>query len=184
MNISLGTIDVWAISEGFTVGSLLSSLSIVVSSADVLVIGSYVTPPAAALWLTNNTMHADFLDKPFDDDNFYLNRVKYPQGRSYRIPASPAILLELAKTVTECLTENNDCFIDHLLAYRTGTPTVPLLDFHDASIGGTLTLSGLYNDATVLSFAASLQCEATRVLNPEIEFMAPKTEGSAPSDIP
>lgn len=184
MNISLGTIDVWAVNEGFTVASLLSSLSTVVSSVDVLVIGAYATPPAAALWLANNAMAADFPDKPYRDDNFHVNRVKYPEGRSYQIAASHKMLLELANVVTECRTESEDCFFEHLLAYRRGAPTIPLLDFHDAFIGGTLNLSGLYNQATVLAFAACLQCEAIRMLNPEIAFMVPKVEVSTATDIP
>ena len=58
-------------------------------------------------------------------------------------------------------------FFDHLLAYRRGVPIIPLLCFHDAFIGGTLALSGLYSETTVRKFATALRSAYALQRNPE-----------------
>ncbi len=101
-------------------------------------------------------------------DTFDLNRTEHPNGRPFELPMNHGILNALVEEAERIDGQDvKPLFFDHLVAYRRGNPTVPLLCFHDAFSGGNLVLSGLYPEATLRHFSAGLPSTYLLQRNPE-----------------
>ena len=166
MYILLRTDRVWEIEGRFGASSFFNTLPVICLPSDILVIGSYDVGLEASQWLATNEIRLSDREKPFHD-NFDLNKDEYPNGRAYALHPTQTCLRELS-SLSELKGggRDRDLFFDHVLMYRPGVPTVPLLNYHDA-MRGDLHLSGLYSGHTASSFAKHLQAVATLLVNPE-----------------
>lgn len=167
MNLYLSTIDVWAFEDEFRPSVFFRQLRTVLHDGDVIAVGAY--SPSQRLCASLTALGATTADAgsvysvPFD-----LNRTEHPKGRSFEFSMSDGILNALARQAERADGQDDKAlFCDHIVAYRRGVPTVPLLSFHDAFNGGTLVLSGLYSESTVQLFAAGLPSVYALKQNPE-----------------
>jgi hypothetical protein len=168
MFIPLETIGIWELEPTFTPQQFFRALHQLCEPTDRLVIGSYDLLPEIAEWLNRKDIPLVPTDRVFLQ-NFELNRGEYPNGRAWSFPMSPDHLEALCR-FTELPNGGKEThlFFDHVVVFRPGNPSIPLLNFHDAFKGSTLCLTGLYDEETVSRFADTLQCKATWRTNPAV----------------
>lgn len=171
MYIALETIKAWEIKGDFIAKVFFSSLSIILSDQDYLVIGAYNPSPSSIDIMTRYEITNNNEAYPFNH-SFDFNRDEYPIGRAYVFKFENHLVEELVNLATQENGSNDkQLFFDHVLAYRPGTPTIPLLNFHDAFYGGSLYLSGLFCKKKVTDFANSLNAHAKDDFNLAIKGM-------------
>ena len=169
MYIKLRTINVWKITGDLDERQLFDALPRVCEPSDILVIGA--SDPIASIrkWLTNNAL-PDEKEKPFFDENFSweINKIESPYGRSYSFHPTAGNIQKLIELLEVSMRETERCsFFDHLLLYRPGLPTVPLVDFHDAFSGGILRFSEIYSKREIDAFLNGTNAQSTLVKNPD-----------------
>lgn len=167
MNLCLSTIDVWAFEDEFQPNVFFRQLRTLLHDGDVIAVGAY--SPSQRLCASLTAFGATTADVgSIYSVTFDLNRTEHPKGRSFEFPMSNGILNALAREAERSDGQDDKAlFCDHIVAYRRGVPTVPLLCFHDAFDGGTLVLSGLYSESTVQPFAAGLPSVYALQRNPD-----------------
>lgn len=167
MNLCLSTIDVWTFPDEFLPSAFLRQLPILLRDGDVIALGAY--NPTQRLSTVLNALGATETDA----DSIYsvcfqFNREEYPNGRSFELPMSAAVISALVRESERSDgQEDKPLFFDHLVAYRRGVPVVPLLSFHDAFYGGELYVSGLHSEQIIKQFAAGLPSAYAAQRNPE-----------------
>ena len=170
MYMPLATADVWEIAGNFEPCRLFGCLPLICVSDDILILGSYWVQKDIAQSLMAIEIELPEGEKPFAS-SFDINRREYPEGRFYVFHPGESQLETLALlSRTFKGGVEKDIFFDHLLLYRSGTPLVPLLYFHDAFMGGTLYLSGHYSEKVIHLFASSLGATARLVDNPDLRI--------------
>ncbi|RYD45737.1 MAG: hypothetical protein EOP85_08820 [Verrucomicrobiaceae bacterium] len=166
MNLNLETIDIWVAEFSTSPSDFFSSLHHLLHETDVLVIGSYDLDPAAADWFTQHETPPRNSHIPYDDF-FHVNRDEYPHGRSWHFSPTLDILSALSRLAASLpRSANGSISIDHIVAYREGSPLLPLLNFRHAFTTGDLTLSGHYHEDTIHSFSACSNLSFNLVSNP------------------
>jgi hypothetical protein len=168
MDISLETISLWQINGEFAQRTIITFLSKVLDEGDVVVFGAYEPTPQLMTELSNlgavRRSHLPDLFTCFD-----LNRSEHPEGSAFEWIVNTH-LWEKVLALPDSILRQADIpfFFDHVLAYRPGTPRVPLISFHDAACGGTLYISGLYSREQAEAFASSMGGTAEEVENPAL----------------
>ena len=167
MNLPLATTDVWALKGDFNAASFLHQLKLILCDGDVIALGIY--SPTARLRNTLIALGAEELDAGrIYNVCFGYNRTEHPNGRSFELIMNAtnlaALMIEAERTDGQ---DDKPLFFDHVVAYRRGTPVLPLLSFHDAFYGGELWISALYPEATIKAFAVGLPSNCALQLNPE-----------------
>ena len=170
MDLPLSTIDVWTFQNEFSPVPFLRQLRKILRDGDVIAVGSYspskrLTDSLIALGATETDVDVIY------HVCFRFNRDEHPNGRSFELVTSDAILDAL---VTEAQRsdgqDDKPLFFDHIVAYRRGIPVIHLLSFHDAFYGGELIVSGLYSEEIIRDFAAGLSSAFERQQNPVISI--------------
>lgn len=158
MYIALRTKTVWSIEaeEDFSYRKFFCFLPMLLTSGtEIIMLGAYEPPEKAKNWLEEHSIELKKHLQEFFDGNFSLNRREYPEGRAFAIPATTDNCLALAEL---CQTGGDGgnyrgLYFDHIAAFRPGDPWLPLINFHDATTGGALELSGLYGEGQVKAYA-------------------------------
>tara|TARA_R100000027_G_scaffold61790_1_gene53399 strand:- start:63 stop:584 length:522 start_codon:yes stop_codon:yes gene_type:complete len=166
MEILLHTFEVWKLDAESPTKEFLRACSGILSSGDIAVFGAY----EPTIELTQNLLHLG-AKKHLEMKEFYssfeLNRYEHPNGCAFEYSLGENVFSDLLAIPENILRQKDiQCFYDHFLAYRPGTPRVPLISFHDAACGGTLYLSGLYSESTVRKFSEKISAEYSKVTNP------------------
>lgn len=174
MYICIETISVWEVDEPVEPGRLFATLGMICEPTDLVVVGSYNPSKDARAWLLEHEVEVPLKGRPFHD-SFDTNRKEYPLGKAYVMPATSEVLEGLAR-LCEMMQGSVDkaLFFDHVLAYRPGKPTLPLMVFHDAFFGGEMFLSGHYSEAEVKAFADGMGCAMKQRDNPEVTALMPE----------
>lgn len=170
MYIALETINVWTFTGEVSARRLFSALPCIAAPEDILVIGSYSQGEVSREWLKSCKQIRAIVRYPYNNEFMDINRLEYPDGGTFEMHCTPARLDGLANV---CEVEQDEkgrpAFIDHLVVFRSTKPVLPLLDYHDAFIGGMLTLSGLYTEDDVGIFAKTMGCTAHYSVNPVLK---------------
>lgn len=165
MFISLETMYVWRIDSAESPVTLLLNLGQILCEGDVLVVGSYELNEKFKKEI--KAMEID--DVAFDRhyfETFDINRDDYPEGRAWDVLASKSNLKTLANLALFHADESS-IKIDHLLAYRSGFPVLPIFNYHDAFNGGYMFISGLYPEGVIKGFSEKIKSAYKLVANPE-----------------
>lgn len=177
MDIPLKTIDVWEI-EGTTAPRVfLSALAKLLKSGDIILFAAY--EPTETLTQVLLGLGAV---KRGDIPQFYTcfegNRSEHPNGCAFEFSITESLIADILNLPDDVLRQTDiTCFYDHFIAYRPGRPLIPLLTFHDAACGGTLYLSGLFEESEISAFCMQIGLTPKYILNPVLEFL--KNENGA-----
>ena len=168
MDIPLETICLWRIDGEFAQRSIITFLSKVLEEGDVVIFGAYEPTPELMIALSNLGAVRHF-HLPDFFTSFDFNRSEHPEGSAFELIVNKHLWNKILDLPDSILRQTDIAFFfDHVLAYRPGTPRVPLISFHDAACGGTLYVSGLYSPEQAAAFAATLAGEAKEVRNPTL----------------
>ncbi len=167
MFILLETIDVWLIENAELPNILLLNLGQILCETDSLVIGSYELNEEFQKLIKPMERHEVAFDPPYFE-TFDLNRDEYPEGRAWDVLASKRNLENLAELAFSNTGEGQIGF-DHLLAYRSGCPVLPIFNYHDSFNGGDMFISGLYPENIIKDFCEKINSTYKLVRNPELK---------------
>lgn len=169
MNLELDTLWIWSAENEALPASFFAGLPHVLSTGDVLVIGSYEFDQNQRAWFDRHSFRDDGTAAENILDSFELNRDEYPGGRYWLFQMEEGLPEALGRQLVD-LPRNEAGYscLDHILAYRKGSPLLPLLRYRHAFRGGCLELSGLYSKSAVKEFGAALRIEFSYVDNPLI----------------
>ena len=154
MWLHLETVEQYRLTEISKISSMLRSAHLILSPADVIVIGAYApSEPPLQLFKSlqlpeSECMHVETLEYTFN-----MNRSEYPGGHAYHIPATKAALDSLA-AAADAAPANYE-FCEHLAGYSSDHP---IFIFHDAPID-PLFLSSKIPEATANKFAAAMDAK-------------------------
>jgi hypothetical protein len=171
MEIPLQTIDVWEVEPSPAPRDLFSALRGILNEHDVIVMGAYEPTDALANALIDagGVRHTELTHFY---TSFEMNRSEHPNGCAYEFTFSDETVSKILAISPEILRQKDvDSFYDSFIAYRPGTPRIPLISFHDASCGGTLYLSGLFQEEELKGVLSTLGASAKSILNPVLDFM-------------
>jgi len=173
MNIALETIDVWEIEGKFDASALFMAIPLICAETDILAIGSDDPSDEEQEWLLTHEIPVNRRDnyRPFDAWCYDgINREEIPFGKAYALHPKSEQLQELSRMARRASERSpKKWFFEHVLAYREGKPLLPLMDYHDAFLGGSLCLSGLFSEEEAQRFAQSMGANAKRIHNPVID---------------
>jgi len=170
MFVLLRTHDVWVVDTEVPPREFFGALGRVVKPGDILAFGAY--EPSARSQAAFQALAATECDiSSIYHGSFQFNRQEHPDGRSFELVVSDAVLSHLA-TMCDWIDgqEDKPLFFDHAVAYRRGLPVLPLFCFHDAFTGGSLYLSGLFEEEAIKAFTGELGVTYARELNPEFKI--------------
>lgn len=168
MYILLETIEVWLIEDAEVPNTLLLNLGQILSENDILVIGSYGLSEESKKIIKSMECHDLPFERPYFE-TFDLNRDDYPEGQAWNVLASKRNLETLAVLASfDTDREPTEIGFDHLLAYRSGSPLLPLFNYHDSFNGGDMFISGLYPENVITNFCKIIGSTYKHVRNPEI----------------
>ncbi len=168
MYILLKTAEVWRIEGAEVPDTLFQNLGLLLMESDIIVIGSYGLDKGLMNLINSLDRPEGTSCRPYFE-TFDLNRDEYPEGRAWEVFASERNLKTLADlTYSDCGKRRGEIGFDHILAYRDGSPLVPLLNYHDSFNGGYMLLTGLYSEKIVTDFCNKILSDYMLVINPEL----------------
>jgi hypothetical protein len=155
MNLDLRTYRHWIVGGEYRAATFWKALDLLCNPGDRIVIGSYWMLPELRKEIRGRSLPA--LAAPPYLESFRFNLNEYPDGAAHELPCDRATidLLVHMSAIANGGVEK-PLFFDHVVAYRPGSPIVPLLSYHDAFCGGWLELSGLYAQQAVHAFVTTL----------------------------
>jgi len=166
MYINLRTGYAWKLDGEFAPALLFASLGALLTPHDILVVGTYEAKEEIYERLQRQSNRVPKGRRPYST-TFRFNTVRYPRGRAFEFSANQEnfdLLASLAAIPGGGI--ERECFVDHFLCFRPGSPIVPLLDYHDAFLGGDLMLTGLYDKEEIKAFTERLGVQAEMVEYP------------------
>jgi hypothetical protein len=167
MYITLETINVWSFQDEFVPVGLIRQLGTLLQEGDIIALGAY--SPSSRLTASLITLGATETDAgSIYSETFGANRRERPNGRSFELSMTRSIVESLmSEAQRDDGQDDKPLFFDHLMAYRRGTPVVPLVCFHDAFFGGEMRVSGHYSENIIQRFAQGLPSSYRRDRNPD-----------------
>ena len=167
MYIILKTHDVWVIADEFSPARFFAALDCLVSAGDVIAFGAYEpSDRAIEMFERMNASQKDISEVYFG--SFDLNRDEHPNGRSFEVEVTDGVLAILEE-MTDQKYEQKDkpLFFDHVVAYRRGSPILPIFCYHDAFSGSPFYISGLFEEEVIQAFSGKIEASYTNEFNPE-----------------
>jgi hypothetical protein len=167
MYITVKTHDVWVITDEFLPARFFAALGCLVSKGDVIAFGAYEpSDRAMEMFERMNAAQKDISKVYFG--SFDLNRGEHPRGRSFEVEVTDGVLSILAEMSGQNYGQKDKpLFFDHVLAYRRGSPVLPIFCYHDAFSGGPLYISGLFEQESIRAFSTRIGASYTNEFNPE-----------------
>jgi len=169
MDLPLRTVEVWQFEGDMTPRVFLGGVELLLRPGDVILFGSYEPTEKShnALKSTGAARH-DHIDG--FHMSFCANRGEHPNGCAFQYHLPERRFGHLLQFDDSTLSQKDiPSFYDHVLAFRPGTPLLPLFTFHDAAYGGTPCFSGHYSESDMLFIAVRLCRTATKTMNPILQ---------------
>ena len=178
MELFPNTDKIWEIDTGVGALRFIEALGTILQVGDVLVFGAYEPTPE----LTRHLIATGAIQKREIPDlytSFDFNRGEHPNGCAFELPIASNTLESLIRPGPGVLRQRDkDSFFDHFVAYRPTVPKTPLLNFHAAFCGGTLVLSGIFDESAARRFSSRIEGSITIAENPY--FVPPEDPATAP----
>lgn len=166
MYLGLNSFNLWSVSDPVHPSVFFSALEMILYPSDVLVLGSYGMKASAERFLECICLE-DERWVPYSHA-FDLNRDEHPSGRAWHFHPTLKVLKQLAELSLQKSSKRACHFFDHVVAYRSGRPVVPLVCYHDAFNAGELQLSGLYEEKDVAAFCGLFEGQYALIEDPQI----------------
>lgn len=168
MDITLETDEVWKFDFEFESIVFLSAASILLNEGDIALFGAYEPTPELVLGLKAvgaiPRAHIPEFSTCFDG-----NRIEHPHGSAFEYRIGISGFTDILRLGHSILRQKDiPSFYDHFIAFRPGSTRTSLISFHDAACGGTLYVSGIYNQESVVEMAKHLSGSFSRVRNPAL----------------
>ena len=160
------TPEIWEIDTKVNTFRFIEALDTILGVGDVLVFAAYEpTPEMSQHLVATGAIRRGNVSGLYD--SFDLNREEHPDGCAFELPLASDTLTSLLRAEPGVLRQRDkDPFFDHVVAYRPTTPKTPLIHFHAAFNGGTLVLSGIFDEHTARLFSSKIEGTITGTKNP------------------
>lgn len=166
MDIVLSTDEVWQLDFEFDPLAFLAAAAQLMKKGDIAVFGAYEPTPelASALKAVGAVARAHI---PEFFTCFDANRSEHPHGTAFEYAIGDSGFSDIIKLDRSVLRQADiPSFYDHFIAFRPESTRRPLISFHDAACGGTLYVTGDYDQDCVSEMARRLGGTIARVRNP------------------